>query len=167
MAGSKKCKFLWVSKSMAKQPQPQQFQESGGWFICLWFLNRKLTVPSWTLNLYELALTYSKFEFQGAAAWAAPKFLWVATKVVVHLLPRVSGAAATLNRIFSACLYLVLLPPYLAQHEFSIPWQLVLDINVLLSSQLPPPLLYPFFFFHILTNTKFKHVTSTYYHNDI
>ena len=29
--------------------------------------------------------------------------------------------------IFSVWLYLVLLPPYTAQHYLSIPWQLVLD----------------------------------------
>ena len=39
----------------------------------------------------------------------------------------------------------------------------MLGIIVLLPSLLPPPLLYRFP--HILTNTKFKHVTSTYYHS--
>jgi hypothetical protein len=73
------------------------------------------------------------------------------------------AANSTLNTICSVWLYLVLLPPYPAQHLFSIPWWLVLEINVPLPFLLPPPLLYCSF--PILTNTKFKHVTSTYYHS--
>ena len=68
----------------------------------------------------------------------------------------------TQNMLFSVWLYLVLLPPYHAQQWFSILWQLVLDINVPLPSLFPPLL---FIYIYILTNAKFKHVTSTYYHS--
>ena len=97
----------------------------------------------------------------------------------------------TLNMTFSVWSYSMLLPPYLAQHQFSIPWQLVLDINVPIPSLLPPTFLWSMDFiglvisgmaphllthrflicrsrwhsFQILTITKIKHVTSTYYHS--
>ena len=74
---------------------------------------------------------------------------------------------ATLNMISSVRLYLLLLPPYPAQtlifsslvnsvrHKCAVTF--LIAISFLLLSLLN--------FFHIFTNIKFVHVTSTYYHS--
>ena len=54
----------------------------------------------------------------------------------------------------------MLLPPYLAQHWLSFLWQL--ELEYMLEDVLEFSL-YHCYFFHIFTNTNFKHVTSTYY----
>jgi len=76
-------------------------------------------------------------------------------------------AFTTLNMISSVWLYLTLLLPYPIQHWFSVPWQLVLDIMLedMLKFSFYPCSCFFCFSFHILTNCKFKHVTSTYYYN--
>ena len=66
--------------------------------------------------------------------------------------------------VFSVWLYLMLLPPYLAQHQFQFLDKLVLDTNVPLPSLMLPPFIVNLFF-HVLTNTTFKPATSTYYHS--
>ena len=104
-----------------------------------------------------------------------------------RFMPKLS--TATLNRIFSVWLYLMLLPSYHAL--ISVSWQSVLDINMFLRSLLSLPFLWSMYFtglkirgmaphlpawwslicwsrrhfFHILTYTKFKYVTSAYYHS--
>ena len=65
--------------------------------------------------------------------------------------------------VFSVGLYLMLLPPYPCSTQVSIRCQLVLE------DMLEDMLEFSFYhrcylLFHILTNTKSKHVTSTYYH---
>ena len=68
----------------------------------------------------------------------------------------VSCVITTLNRKFSLWLNLMLFLPYLAQHQFSILWKLVLEY---LLEDILEVSFYHCFFFHILTDTKLKHVT--------
>ena len=60
---------------------------------------------------------------------------------------------STLNRIFSVWLYSMVLPPYLAQHYFSIIWQLVLEDMLEHMLEFSFYHCYFYFYFHILTNT--------------
>jgi len=131
--------------------------------FCIWSSSLLPKISNKILSVKEIyAMYYNKLIISFVLFWYTSKKVVLGhqgTIPMLNLAPQ-DHLSTTLKWMFRVWLYLMLLPPYLAQYEFSIPWKLVLDITMMLPYLVPH---YHFFFFISLltlnSNTQLPHIT--------